>query len=201
MTRLPRSQRREQLLTIAAQHFGINGYVRSSMDAIAKEAAISKPVLYQHFEGKEDIYRAIFNDHLKMLGEKLTQAFDEESDSERQCVYKCVAAAFEFASRPDRPFRVILDRSTPLESELDRVRREFLGKITDKIHTLMVDDSHLTDQQTRLVSSMVTITVISAAHGWTYMSKDQQQTEELGPNQTAEIVTDMLREGISVFRN
>lgn len=51
-TRLPREQRREQLLGVALEIFSRHGYHKASMDDIAESAGVSKPVLYQHFPGK-----------------------------------------------------------------------------------------------------------------------------------------------------
>lgn len=49
--------------------FGTEGYHGASMDAIARRAGISKPVLYQHFESKADLYVAV----VSRLGEEMIQ--------------------------------------------------------------------------------------------------------------------------------
>ena len=58
-TRLPRSARRKQLLAAAQQIFVAHGYHAAAMDDIAERAGVSKPVLYQHFPGKLELYRAL----------------------------------------------------------------------------------------------------------------------------------------------
>lgn len=55
-TRMPREQRRSQLLELATTVFTENGFQATSMDDIAAAAGVTKPVLYQHFDSKETLY-------------------------------------------------------------------------------------------------------------------------------------------------
>ena len=56
--RMPREQRREQLIGVATAMFADSGYHTTSMDDVAEAAGVSKPVLYQHFTSKKDLYLA-----------------------------------------------------------------------------------------------------------------------------------------------
>src|SRR5881227_1358009 len=58
-TRLSRDARRAQLLVAARDVFAAHGYHAAAMDDIAERAGVSKPVLYQHFPGKLELYRAL----------------------------------------------------------------------------------------------------------------------------------------------
>ena len=62
-TRLPRSARRKQLLAAAQEVFVAQGYHAAAMDDIAERAGVSKPVLYQHFPGKLELYLALLDTH------------------------------------------------------------------------------------------------------------------------------------------
>lgn len=55
-TRMPRAQRRAQLLELATRVFTEKGFQATSMDGIAAAAGVTKPVLYQHFDSKEKLY-------------------------------------------------------------------------------------------------------------------------------------------------
>ncbi|HSO65750.1 MAG TPA: helix-turn-helix domain-containing protein, partial [Ornithinibacter sp.] len=59
--RMPRSERRAQLLDAAQAVFVQSGYHAAAMDEIADRAGVSKPVLYQHFPGKLDLYLALLD--------------------------------------------------------------------------------------------------------------------------------------------
>ena len=61
-TRLPRPARRLQLLGAARDVFVAQGYHAAAMDEIAERAGVSKPVLYQHFPGKLELYLALLDE-------------------------------------------------------------------------------------------------------------------------------------------
>ena len=62
--RLPRAVREQQMLDAAVQMFSINGYHETSMDAIAAEAEISKPMLYLYYGSKEELFGACLDREL-----------------------------------------------------------------------------------------------------------------------------------------
>ncbi|MFD2765410.1 TetR/AcrR family transcriptional regulator [Micromonospora eburnea] len=59
--RLPRAQRREQILAAATRAFARAGFAATSLDDIAAEAGITRVILYRHFESKTDLYQAVLN--------------------------------------------------------------------------------------------------------------------------------------------
>ncbi|MBB5831896.1 TetR/AcrR family transcriptional regulator [Brachybacterium aquaticum] len=65
--RMPREQRRSQLLRLATRVFTEKGYQATSMDDIATAAGVTKPVLYQHFRSKETLYVEV----LDVIGESM----------------------------------------------------------------------------------------------------------------------------------
>lgn len=70
--RLPRAERRAQLLSVATSKLGERGYHPTSMDDIAEAAGVTKPVLYQHFSSKEDLYISV----IQQVGEVLRERID-----------------------------------------------------------------------------------------------------------------------------
>lgn len=59
--RLPRMARREQILAAATQAFARADFASTGLDAIAREAGISRAILYRHFDSKADLYRAVLD--------------------------------------------------------------------------------------------------------------------------------------------
>jgi AcrR family transcriptional regulator len=59
--RLPRAQRREQILAAATEAFARSGFAATSLDDIAAEAAVTRVILYRHFESKSDLYQAVLD--------------------------------------------------------------------------------------------------------------------------------------------
>ena len=80
-TRLPRSARRAQLLGAAREVFVARGYHATAMDEIAEAAGVSKPVLYQHFPGKLDLYLALLDDGIGGLVAAVRSALQSTTDN------------------------------------------------------------------------------------------------------------------------
>src|SRR5438445_12847748 len=79
--RLPRSARRQQLLAAAQEVFVANGYHAAAMDDIAERAGVSKPVLYQHFPGKLELYVALLDTQAAALTKAVTDALARTTDN------------------------------------------------------------------------------------------------------------------------
>jgi AcrR family transcriptional regulator len=74
--RLPRAVREQQMLDAAVQMFSVNGYHETSMDTIAAEAQISKPMLYLYYGSKEDLFGACLNRELSRFIDTVRAGID-----------------------------------------------------------------------------------------------------------------------------
>lgn len=72
--RLPASARREQILDVSVQVFARNGFHSTSMNDVAEAAGVTKPVLYQHFDSKQDLYLALLDEAGNRLRSAITKA-------------------------------------------------------------------------------------------------------------------------------
>ena len=77
--RLSRGARRAQLLLAARDVFADQGYHAAAMDDIAERAGVSKPVLYQHFPGKLELYQALLTTYAEELVERVHLLLDERA--------------------------------------------------------------------------------------------------------------------------
>lgn len=68
---LGREERREAILRAAATAFAAEGFAATSMEQVADEAGVTKLILYRHFEGKEELYRAV----LELVSTRMRQEF------------------------------------------------------------------------------------------------------------------------------
>ena len=94
-TRLPRQARRKQLLGAAQEVFVAQGYHAAAMDDIAERAGVSKPVLYQHFPSKHELYLALLDQHAERLVDRVREALASTTDNKAR-VAASVAAYFDF---------------------------------------------------------------------------------------------------------
>lgn len=106
--RLPRSVRRAQLLDAALEVFTSQGYHSAAMDDIAERAGVSKPVLYQHFPSKLDLYLALLDSGAEDLIAKIKEALDSTRDN-RKRVTAAVAVYFSFVDDSAEAFRLLFE--------------------------------------------------------------------------------------------
>ena len=103
-SRLPRDERRGQLLGAASEVFVDRGYHAAGMDEIADRAGVSKPVLYQHFSSKLELYLAVLARHVENLVSGVRQALRTTTDN-RQRLRAAVRGVLRLhrARRPGLP--------------------------------------------------------------------------------------------------
>ena len=138
--RLPRQARRAQLLGAAQEVFVAHGYHAAAMDEIALRAGVSKPVLYQHFPSKLELYLALLDQHADALVLKVREALDSTTDN-KQRVAASVAAYFDFVDGEGTPgegaFRLVFEsdlRSDPAVRErVERMTQCCVDAIADTI--------------------------------------------------------------------
>src|SRR5215203_3480631 len=128
--------RRKQLLAAAQQIFVAQGYHAAAMDEIAEQAGVSKPVLYQHFPGKLELYLALLDTHCDAIIAKVRAAMLSTTDN-RERVRGAVQAYFEFVDHESEAFRLVFEsdlRNDPAVRErVDRVEKLCIDAITATI--------------------------------------------------------------------
>jgi AcrR family transcriptional regulator len=138
-TRLPRSARRKQLLAAAQDVFVAQGYHAAAMDDIAERAGVSKPVLYQHFPGKLELYLALLDTHCDAFAEKIRNAMSATTDNSER-VKGAMRAYFDFVSHESEAFRLVFEsdlRNDPaVRARVDRMERLAVEAVTE---TIMAD--------------------------------------------------------------
>ena len=106
--RMPRRERRVQLLESALEVFVAQGYHAAAMDDIADRAGVSKPVLYQHFDSKQDLYLALIDSSAAHLDSRLAEALGSTNDPHEQ-VHATYRAYFDFVVSHREEFVIIFN--------------------------------------------------------------------------------------------
>ena len=134
--RLPRSARRKQLLAAAQEVFVAQGYHAAAMDDIAERAGVSKPVLYQHFPGKLELYLALLDTHCDAIIAKMRGAMQSSTDN-RVRMAGAISAYFDFVDHESEAFRLVFEsdlRNEPAVRErVLKVERGCAEAITETI--------------------------------------------------------------------
>ena len=150
-TRLPRSARRKQLLAAAQQVFVAQGYHAAAMDDIAERAGVSKPVLYQHFPGKLELYRALLTTCADELVDRVRDAIARTSDN-RERVAAAVSAYFDFVAGDGQAYRLVFGSDLRGEPEATAVVDGALSRCIDTVAEAVTTDAGLDAPRARLLA-------------------------------------------------
>jgi AcrR family transcriptional regulator len=152
--RLPRGERRDQLLVTASEVFVDRGYHAAGMDEIADRAGVSKPVLYQHFSSKLDLYLAVLQQHVDILVSGVRQALRTTTDN-RQRLRAAVQAFFDFIEHDNV--------SEPQVAAQVKVATE---ACTDAVFDLISRDSGLEAHRARMIAVGLVGISVDCARYW-----------------------------------
>ena len=81
--RLTASERRAQLIEVGGSVFAKHGYEGTSVEEIAKRAKVSKPIIYEHFGGKEGLYAVVVDREMEYVIRVISEALSAGSPRER----------------------------------------------------------------------------------------------------------------------
>lgn len=121
--RLPRDERKATLLAAALEVFTAAGYHSAAMDEIADHANVSKPVLYQHFPSKLDLYLAVLDIHCDSLVAEIEAAVASTKENAGR-ILATVNAYFDFINREGEAFRLLFESDMVVEPQVrERLNR------------------------------------------------------------------------------
>lgn len=112
--RLTASERRAQLIQVAQRVFASKGVNGTTVEELAHEAGITKPLIYEHFGGKEGLYRQVVAGAKKDLIQRLTDSVNSESTT-REKLEQATCALFTFIQDEPDAFRTLI-RDAPAPS-------------------------------------------------------------------------------------
>ena len=149
--RLPRHERRRQLLDAALEVFVSQGYHAAAMDEIADRAGVSKPVLYQHFPGKLELYLALLDESVDTLLETVRDALRSYAEP-KQRVAATFGAYFDYVGGGAEAYRLVfesdLSNEALVRARLDRVQRECAALVSQAVRA----DTGLSGDEAELLS-------------------------------------------------
>ncbi len=190
--RLPRDERRAQLLSAALEVFTAAGYHAAAMDEIADHASVSKPVLYQHFPSKLELYLAVLDLHIDTLVFKIQKAIASTPENANR-VSATVEAYFDFIESEGEAFRLLFESDMSVEPAV----RERLNRMTydcaAAVSAVISLDTGLPREEAMLLGVGLIGSVQVTARHW--LDRDSK----LSRATATDLLTNILWRGISGF--
>ena len=190
--RLPRDERRAQLLVAALEVFTGAGYHSAAMDEIADRANVSKPVLYQHFPSKLDLYLAVLDLHIDSLVFAIQKAIASNRENSAR-VAATVEAYFGFIDSEGEAFRLLFESDMNVEPQV----RERLNRMTydcaAAVSAVISIDTGLGKEESMMLAVGIIGTVQTTARHW--LDRDGK----IDRQRATELVMNLIWRGISGF--
>lgn len=190
--RLPRSARREQLLRAAEEIFVAQGYHGAAMDDIADRAGVSKPVLYQHFPGKLELYLALLETQIDGLIRRVRSALEATTDN-RLRVQGAIGAYFDFVDSEGEAFRLLFESDLLNDPAVRQRVRTFLRTCVGATAVTIAKDTGETPARAWLLSSGLTGLGEMSARWWL------DHRDSIDKAEAVELMAGLAWRGISSF--
>jgi AcrR family transcriptional regulator len=165
-TRLPRPARRAQLVDAAREVFVANGYHAAAMDDIAERAGVSKPVLYQHFPGKLELYLALLDEGIERLLSTVRAAL-RSTDDNKERVAATMAAYYDFVDGNEGVFRLVFESDLTSEPAVRERVDSANRRCADLVAEVIAEDAGLSPHEAHLLAvGLIGLAQVSA-RAWT----------------------------------
>ena len=191
--RVPRAVRSEQLLKLADRLFAERGFHGASMDELARRAGVSKPVIYDHFGSKEQLFATCVRHTGEILADRVATAVREESDPRARLRAGSIAY-FRFLGDQLQAWVVLFDdekaRDARFAAEAARIRH----RQSDLMINLMAETSGTApDHESRTRLEAMTLAITGAYES---LSLWWHRHPDIPPEELADWLIDLIWPGL-----
>ncbi|MBW3591558.1 MAG: TetR/AcrR family transcriptional regulator [Actinobacteria bacterium] len=134
--RMTGQERREQLLLIGRELFAERGFEATSIEEIAQRAKVSKPVVYEHFGGKEGLYAVVVDREMQRLMVRVTDAL--VASHPRAMLEQAAVALLTYIEDEQEGFRILV-RDSPVASTSGNFA-SLLSDIASKVEYIVAEE-------------------------------------------------------------
>lgn len=133
--RMTAGERREQLIIIARELFAERGYDGTAIEEVAHRAAVSKPVVYEHFGGKEGLYAVVVDREVTQLLSGMRSALS--AGSSRELLEQATLTLLDYIEKRPDGFRILV-RDSPIGAQSASFQ-SIIGDTASRVEGILVD--------------------------------------------------------------
>jgi AcrR family transcriptional regulator len=162
--RMSGQERRAQLIGIGRALFAERGYEATSVEEIAERAKVSKPVVYEHFAGKEGLYAVIVDHEVRYLLDSITKALD--APHPRVALEQAAEGFFSYIEEHEEGFRILI-RDAPLGSAAGSLP-SVIGDIAANVESLLAKEfkAHGYDRKIAPIMARALVGMVALTGQW-----------------------------------
>lgn len=173
-TRMPKDLRRQQLVGNAVRVFAAQGYHNTTMDHVANASNVTKPVLYQHFTGKRELYLAVLDEQIDLMLTRLIAPL-YTTNVNRQRVQGVIGAFFDFARHNVSGYRLIFESDIQNDYGVQERIENVHSIIAEKIAEVLAPNAGMPLDEAMLTARMLTGMTLAATHMVISSGADEEQ--------------------------
>lgn len=141
------------------------GFHAAAMDDIADRAGVSKPVLYQHFPGKRELYLALLEEHVSGLADRVGESMGRTADN-RARVDAAVGAYFDFIDAEGQAFRLVFESDLRNDADVRAIVDRGTGVCVEAIAEVIAADTGADTERALLLAAGLTGLAETSARWW-----------------------------------
>lgn len=186
--RLPRAVREQQMLDAAVEMFSVNGYHETSMDAIAAQAEISKPMLYLYYGSKEELFGACLDRELARFVDSVRANIDF-AQAPRDLLRTAVVSFLSYIDENRSSWIVLYTQATSSQAFAHTVR-EGRERIVDLVGRLLLTGTRNPEPDTDF--DMMAVALVGAGEA----VANRVSTGDTDVNDAAELMINLFWRGL-----
>jgi AcrR family transcriptional regulator len=170
------TQRRAQLLDVSRRLFAEKGFDNTSIEEIAARAEVSKPVVYEHFGGKEGIYAVVVDREMQTLLAALTGPL-EVGAHPRVLVERTALALLDYIEQSEDGFRILV-RDSPV-AQATGTFSSLIGDVATQVEHLLADQFKRTglDPRTAPIYAQMLVGMVALTGQWWLDARSPKKQE------------------------
>ncbi len=163
--RMTGQERRAQLLDVGRAVFSEKGFDAASIEEIASRAKVSKPIVYEHFGGKEGLYAVVVDRETELVVSRMTDAISEGTPRER---LERAALAFLTYVRDNPDGFAVLSRDTPPSSTTGGPMSGLLNEVAERVARIFATEFKRAgyDPKTGLIHAHALVGMVTFVGQW-----------------------------------
>ena len=187
----PREERRATLLDAARDAFVVHGYHAASMEEIADRAGVSKPVLYQHFESKLELYLALLDQGCGTLLDRIKSALGSTTDN-RQRLKATIAVYFDLIEEPASGIKLVYSGDLINEPSVRFRVTKAEHDCAELVGNVIAQNTKIPAEQSLMIGAALTGLAQNAAQRWVASGGENKE-------QATRLLAALAWRGISSF--
>jgi AcrR family transcriptional regulator len=140
-------ERREQLLDVGRSLFAERGYDGTAVEEIASRAGVSKPVVYEHFGGKEGLYAVVVDREVERLLDMFSTALSGESP--RELLEQACLVLLTYVEESGDGFRILV-RESPVGMERSGGFATIMSDVASQVEHILIQQFKTRGFETKL---------------------------------------------------